>query len=125
MKPILNLYFTLILTVYILIRLVEYFLNVHLGCLSNYATDLCCMPIVLSILWFALIKLKKKEMTLPFLFVGMITLGWSLYFEYYLPTKSVQFTSDWIDVVCYSIGAGSFLTYQKYHENKSLALKLK
>lgn len=119
MKPLFNIYFILILTVYILVRTVEYFLNLHLGWISNYATDLCCMPITLCVLWFLLIKIQKKEDSLPFAFIALMTAFWAFYFEFVLPKQTNEYTADWLDVICYFIGALSFVGYQNFQIKKS------
>ncbi|MEO9533097.1 MAG: hypothetical protein ABJG68_09180 [Crocinitomicaceae bacterium] len=109
--------------IYLLVIASEYILNQHLGWLSNYATDICCMPIVLSILWFLLVRFSSKYNKLPWSFILFMTTLWTLYFELYLPTLSANYTSDYLDGICYFVGAASFLIFQNYAVNEKLDFK--
>lgn len=123
MKAILNIYFIVCLSLYVLIRFAELILNTHLAWVSNYLTDLLCMPIVLCILWFILISVQKIKKHLPFYFIAIVFLNWSFYFEYYLPSVNSDYTGDFWDVLCYLIGAISFFVFQRREIQKQLILK--
>lgn len=82
--------------------------------LNNYANDLLCLPLVLGIITFIIRSLKKDEFfKLPLFFILTMALYYSLYFEYYLPQNNPRYTSDWIDVILYFIGAVAFYSYER------------
>ena len=82
--------------------------------LNNYANDLLCLPLVLGFILFMIKRLKKdKNFELPLIFVLILAVYYSVYFEYYLPKINPRYTSDWIDVLLYFVGAIGFYSYQK------------
>ena len=82
--------------------------------LNNYANDLLCLPLVLGFILFMIRQLKKdKNFELPLTFVLILAVYYSVYFEYYLPKVNPRYTSDWIDVLLYFVGAIGFYSYQK------------
>ena len=82
--------------------------------LNNYANDLLCLPLVLGFILFMIKRLKKdKNFELPLIFVLILAVYYSVYFEYYLPKVNPRYTSDWIDVLLYFVGAIGFYSYQK------------
>ena len=82
--------------------------------LNNYANDLLCLPLVLGFILFMIKRLKKdKNFELPLIFVLILAVYYSVYFEYYLSKVNPRYTSDWIDVLLYFVGAIGFYSYQK------------
>lgn len=79
-----------------------------------YVNDFLCMPIVLS-LCLAVLRLVKKNETLyvPLSVVVVLTLYFSVYFEWLMPQTNTRYTSDLIDVALYFIGAILFFKLQK------------
>jgi len=100
-------------------------MNWHLGWFSNYFTDLLCMPIVLSMLWFILLKIQKSKTFLPWYFISIVFITWSYTFEVYLPKIDQAYTADYWDVFYYLIGAISFYFYQRKLLQQQLIFKLK
>ena len=82
--------------------------------LNNYANDFLCLPLVLGFISFGIRRLKNDNFfRLPLFFVLLMALYYSIYFEYYLPKINVRYTSDWIDVGLYFLGALAFYGYEK------------
>ncbi|MFD2562134.1 hypothetical protein [Aquimarina rubra] len=81
-------------------------LNIDLPILiQNHVNDFLCMPIVLYVCQFIVRKLKSDEnMILPLPLLMVVTMGYSLYFEWYLPKHMIRYTSDWLDVALYFLG---------------------
>lgn len=111
-------WFVGLMTIYFIIR----YLRVNIDGLPDfirfYATDILFVP---AMTCFALIftRILKRDHTLmiPIYMVLIQTAIISLYFEWYLPTyksKPGWYTSDWVDVIMYFIGAILYLTIQKF-----------
>ena len=82
--------------------------------LNNYLNDLLCLPLVLGVISFMIRRFKKdKSFRLPMFFVLLMALYYSIYFEYYLPKVNERYTSDWIDVMLYFVGAVGFYRYER------------
>lgn len=82
--------------------------------ISFYVNDFLCMPIVLS-LCLALIRRIKNSETLyvPLTVVLALTTYFSLYFEWFMPQINTRYTTDFIDIILYFLGAGLFFYFQK------------
>lgn len=94
------------------------------GWLNDHATDLLCMPIVLSILLLVTQVLKKdKNLTLPWYAVALTVVYWSIYFEWYLPKQSGIYTSDQMDVYMYIIGGIAYFFWQKSVFKRQMPLR--
>lgn len=106
------LYFIFFILLYALVRCLEAFDLIPYNWISFFITDLCAMPLVLGILLFIAHKLRPSIVKFPVWFILGMTIYWSIYFEYYLPKQSSQFTGDWIDVLMYFIGSFSFVGWQ-------------
>jgi len=81
---------------------------------SFYANDFLCMPIILS-LCLATIRYWKKDKNLymPVYAILLITAYYSFHFEWLVPQFYGRYTSDWVDVLLYVIGASLFYIFQK------------
>ncbi len=66
------------------------------------------MPIVLFVCKYVVRELKSNKARLPWSLVFMVTLFYSVYFEYYLPKVNPRYTADFLDVLLYFMGAGFF-----------------
>lgn len=74
--------------------------------INNYMNDLLCLPIVLYICQAAVRYLRKDcNIVLPLPLILFMALGYSLYFEYFLPEINPRYTADAIDVALYGMGA--------------------
>ena len=115
MKKNHNIVFTLCLLVYILTKSIRYFKLSNSDFVNYYLTDLVCIPLVLySIKWIVTrLNIYKDLKQIPIIAVFAVTLYWSLYFEYYLPSKSAMHTGDNYDVLMYFIGGAFFLLIQE------------
>ena len=105
-------YFIFFALLYLLIRLLEVYDLIPFDWISFYLTDLCAMPLVLGVLLFVLLKLKKDKCRLPIWFIIGMTVYWSFYFEYYLPNQNERYTADSLDVVMYFVGSLTFILWQ-------------
>ncbi|WP_396637838.1 hypothetical protein [Maribacter sp. R77961] len=83
--------------------------------ITNYGNDVLCMPIVLKICQYAVRQLKSDpSLQIPIALVITLTLGYAVYFEWYLPLYNPRYTADGIDVVLYAIGALFFMAIERY-----------
>ncbi|WP_299601096.1 hypothetical protein [uncultured Aquimarina sp.] len=82
---------------------------------QNYLNDLLCMPLVLSVCQLAVRKLKNDtRILLPMPLLILVTIGYSIYFEWYLPQYDDRYTADWLDVLMYFIGMFFFYAVEKH-----------
>ena len=72
-----------------------------------YLDDLLCFPIVLT-LGLAAYRAVIPEYRLTGWHIWPLVLTYSVYFEWYLPSRSGIYTSDILDVVMYACGAVLF-----------------
>ncbi len=66
------------------------------------------MPIVLFVCQSVVRELKSNKERLPWSLIFMVTLFYSVYFEYYLPKVNPRYTADFVDVLLYFMGAVFF-----------------
>ena len=87
----------------------------HLGVtphvlLNNYLNDFLCMPIVLTLCQKSIAFVKSdKHIAIPISLQLVLTLLFSIYFEYVLPTTNARYTSDPVDVLLYFIGTVGYI----------------
>lgn len=114
MKVLFQPYFLVASVLYLLIRFLR-FLEVDIPqFLNSYATDLLCMPIILTIILFLVQKVKRNDsIALPIAGIIFVTTYWAVYFEYYLPYRSEMYTADAVDVAMYILGMLSFILWQR------------
>lgn len=87
---------------------------------NNYVNDLICMPIVLYVCQTSVRYLRKeKHIFLPFPLILFIAVGYSIYFEYFLPERNLRYTADAVDVVLYGMGALFFYFMENREKPKS------
>lgn len=82
--------------------------------IDSYATDLLCLPLVLSCALVAIRFLFRDQKIV--LSIGMIIVAFvafSVLFEWILPSESVIYTADLWDVVAYGLGGICFYFLQK------------
>ncbi len=83
--------------------------------LQNHLNDLLIIPIVL---WIALTVLRtlllSQNIRIPLSYIVIIVIGYSFYFEYYLPIVNARYTADPWDVICYILGGVFFYFWQKH-----------
>ena len=103
---------------YILVKVCQYY-DVTLNTfVDNHLTDLICIPVVLYIIRMLMLQFKAfREHAggeLSILAILLVTIYFSVYFEYYLPTTSSIYTGDIVDVFMYFLGAAIFSLSQRY-----------
>ena len=82
--------------------------------INNYLNDLLCMPIVLFTCQYVLRKLKSdSRIQIPLRLVFLLTIGYALFFEYYLPQVQDRYTADYIDIILYFAGAVFFYSAER------------
>jgi hypothetical protein len=117
MRALSSIYFFGAVIMYALVQLLRSIDVIQGGLINSYATDLLCMPIVLSVSLYLVRKIKRDNkivLTLPMI-LFMVGL-WGFYFEWFLPSRSPLYTSDPVDIVMYLVGGISFYLVQKYRE---------
>jgi hypothetical protein len=98
-------------------------MGIYMNYISDYAADLLCIPLALSVIHFALIKLGviKKEFEFTPVMIAYCVLIFGLAFEWYLPMKSPNFTADPLDFVAYILGGVAYFIFRKLQREKQPA----
>lgn len=102
------------IALYLLVKILKH-LDYPMGFfMKNHLTDLLCMPLILYLIFWIVrfIPAYKKLEKLPIVGIVGVTIYWAFYFEYYLPTKSLQYTGDGLDVLMYFLGSLLFILLQ-------------
>lgn len=83
-----------------------------------YATDVLFVPAMTCFaLIFTRILKRNNKLLIPIYMIFIQTAVISVYFEWYLPTfksKPGWYTSDWVDVIMYFLGAIAYIAIQQY-----------
>lgn len=105
---------TLILLFLYLIILISKKIGLYFPELINsYASDLLCIPIILSVARWVIVYLKNdvRIRISPFKIIATVVVTGFL-FEYYLPTQSEIYTSDIVDLFMYGVGGFFYYFFQ-------------
>ncbi len=78
---------------------------------NYYLMDILCMPVVLGLIQGAM-RLVFPSFHFTVLMLVVLVVGYSLYFEWYLPQVNSRYTADLLDVGCYAIGSGLYAFFQ-------------
>ena len=102
--------FIICLLLFIIHQVMQKGLDLHFPLADRYLDNLLAMPVILTLLLVERRWLFKKgeAYTLPLLDVVIATIFIVLITELLFPFLSKSFTSDWMDVVFYSIGSAVF-----------------
>ncbi len=78
--------------------------------LNSYLDDFLALPIVLGgiLVLFRKYIFKTSNYTFSTFQVWSVVLIFSFYFEVLAPMLKPEFTADWVDVLCYSLGGFVF-----------------
>jgi hypothetical protein len=80
--------------------------HVFIPLLFSYLDDLLAMPIVLTLILAAeRAYFGDNSFVLPWAWVVIAVLAFSVFFELVLPPFFPKHTADWLDVVAYTFGA--------------------
>lgn len=83
--------------------------------IQNHLNDFLIIPIVLWIVLAVLrMLLPSQNIRISLINIIILVIGYSFYFEYYLPTTNVRYTADGWDIICYILGGTFFYFWQKY-----------
>ena len=95
----------------------------YLKYISDYAADLLCVPIVLSVVHFVMVKFGVIKTHFEFTptMIAFCVLLFGLAFEWFLPMKSTNFTADPIDFVAYILGGLAYFIFRKLNREKQLS----
>ncbi len=86
--------------------------------LTNYLNDIVALPVLLYLglkLRNTFIQNPKPLNNVNILYTFILV---SLYFEYYLPSKSPAYTSDFLDILMYGIGMFYFCLFMNGSDQK-------
>ena len=98
--------FILCVVLFILHQVSQYILKIPLPFLNNYLDNFLAMPIILTLLLAEKKYIfKQKNESLSLLFTIIATLYVALVTEWLFPFISDRFTTDWADLVFYSLGS--------------------
>ena len=108
-----HIYFVAIMISYFLVRYIRIDLETPGHFVEYYLTDLLFVP-AMSLFALILVRAIKRDpqITISALLVFIQVVLISLYFEWYLPSRTA-YTADLIDVVMYLLGGILFLLIQK------------
>lgn len=79
--------------------------------MRSYVDDVLVMPLILGT-FLMILQIKKPLFTLPIRWTIISIIIFAIYFEWLLPNLSVQYTSDWKDILCYTVGGCFFVLIQ-------------
>ncbi|WP_226389527.1 magnesium citrate secondary transporter [Penaeicola halotolerans] len=96
--------------VFVVNQVLEKVFAIYIPYVHAYLDDLLCMPVVLGItlMFFRRFHHLGERYRFSKTHVWVAVLYFSVIFEVWLPSRSSLYTTDWLDVVCYSIGAVVF-----------------
>jgi hypothetical protein len=100
-------------------QILEKSLAVFIPVVHSYLDDLLCFPIVLT-LGLAAYRYFLPNYKLSGWHIWPTVLIYSVYFEWYLPQTSTNYTSDALDVLMYVLGA---LIFQRFINRSSTDLQ--
>lgn len=88
--------------------------------ISDYVADLICLPIVLGLCRFLMIRWKvvPSDFELSAAKTIFAVAAFSIIFELILPYYTSQYHSDFIDIVCYTAGAYSYYNFRKLNKTR-------
>src|SRR5690606_38000153 len=116
MRNLLSPFFLACVMIYLAIKIAQQAQVKLPGVIQNYGADMLCMPIVFWLILVIVRKFKKNNaLYLSVSVVLFVFIYWSVYFEYYLPSKNAMYTGDIVDVLMYAFGSGIFLIWQKFN----------
>lgn len=82
--------------------------------INNFANDFLIIPITLSCCLFVIRWLiNNHEFVISKRVILLVIMGYSLFFEYYLPNFNERYTADVIDVLMYFFGGFWFYGLQQ------------
>jgi hypothetical protein len=98
-------------------------MGIYMKYISDYAADLICVPLVLSVIHFIMVKfgMIKTQFEFTPAMIAFCVLMFGLAFEWFLPMKSANFTADPIDFVAYILGGFAYFIFRKLHREKQLS----
>ena len=115
MRLVFNYIFLLLISIGTTVYLLQFTDYKLLPVLQNHLNDFLIIPIVL---WIALAVLRmllpSQNICIPLTNIIILVIGYSFYFEYYLPTINARYTADGWDVICYILGGIFFYFWQRH-----------
>ena len=105
-----NPFFFIPCLVFVINQLFERIGKLYIPYVHAYLDDLMAMPVILGITLqiYQWIHPAREKFTFTATHVIVATAYVSLVFEWLLPMFSSTYTRDWLDLVCYGIGAVYF-----------------
>jgi hypothetical protein len=104
--------FLILLLIFILHQFSQYIFKLQLPFLNNYLDNFLAMPVILTLLLAEKKYIyKQKELKLSMLFIILATLYVAFVTEWLFPLLSERFTTDWLDLVFYSLGSVFFYLF--------------
>lgn len=121
MKLLTKPYFLLFTFSYLTVKYLQY-QNIALpSFIQHHLNDLLCLPIILTLGLFLVRKIKRDaQLELSIWHILGMCIFYALYFEYYLPQKSIMYTADPVDALMYFIGGVIFYVLRKWELRKGL-----
>lgn len=106
-------WFLFLVTIFVIHQVLQKIFAVHILIIDSYLDPLLFMPILLQLVLWEKRVIYKKEATyrLDHLTMFSILFVVAIVCEYIFPLLTNSFTSDWLDVFCYTIGTIIFAVF--------------
>ncbi|WP_299818475.1 magnesium citrate secondary transporter [uncultured Pontibacter sp.] len=115
--------FIISMLLFCLNRVLEY-KQLFIWPLHTHLDDLLCLPITLTIVLAAeRAYFQNPYFVLPWHYLLIAVLSFSIVFEWLLPMYATRYTSDVWDVVAYAVGAGAFHAFSNQRIMPANAVK--
>lgn len=114
MRHIGKITFWLLLSVYAVLFFMKKS-QVYYPIFSDYLADLICLPIVLTISRYVIVKITSvgSDFELSPAKIIVATCYIAIVFEFILPNLSPNYQSDMFDIVAYFLGASGYYVFRK------------
>jgi hypothetical protein len=107
MSIVKNSFFLIPVLLFLINQLLEKAFKIFIPLVHAYFDDLLALPVILGITLqlYRLMHPKKEAFSFTKIQIFIALIYVSVVFEWFLPKFSKTYTSDLMDVVCYSLGA--------------------
>jgi len=121
----LNLFFSFLIFIFLISQHLQYIRNTN-PFFYSYLDDILCIPIVLYIASYIMRRIEKNRGDFQFSNFHIITavVVFSIVFEIILPSISMRYTDDIMDVLCYGLGGVVFTIMNRQNKTQGVALEV-
>lgn len=87
--------------------------GIYFPYISDYLSDLICLPLSLLLAEIAMERLPSKKFKIGFWPILLAVVYFSLVFEFWMPSVSPNYTSDYWDILCYVLGGAAYYVFTR------------